>query len=184
MRTLESQIGWCNRAKWMMWTVLGLFVIGFYIFSYRPQQSMLAELRGERIAKQHELSMNQSRAMKLPIVALEVDRLRLDLERFNKRLPGQTELAQFLNDITTIGQQTSLRDLQYKPGLPRRSQFFSEMPIAFDFKGDFMGVFSFLRQAEDMPRLTRVRNINIKTKDGKLGHVDVKLLMNIYFLEG
>jgi hypothetical protein len=52
-----------------------------------------------------------------------------------------------------------------------------------NFEGDFQNVFSFIRQLEEMQRLTRVRSLTVKCKDGKLGHVDVSMAMNIYFSE-
>jgi hypothetical protein len=34
-----------------------------------------------------------------------------------------------------------------------------------------------------MPRLTRVKSLTLRAKDGKPGEVDVNLAMNIYFSE-
>ncbi len=62
-------------------------------------------------------------------------------------------------------------------------ELYSEIPITMNFEGDFSSVFGFLREMEAMPRLTRVKSLNIRTKDPKLGIVDVNLAMNIYFSE-
>ena len=35
--------------------------------------------------------------------------------------------------------------------------------------------------AEEMQRLTRIRNMSVKAKDGELGCVQVQVSMNIYF---
>ena len=48
----------------------------------------------------------------------------------------------------------------------------------------FLNACTFLRQTEEMQRLTRVRSISIRSKDGKLGQVEVQMAMNIYFAEG
>jgi hypothetical protein len=46
-----------------------------------------------------------------------------------------------------------------------------------------MSVFSFLRQTEQMQRLTRVKELKLKSSDraDKAGQVEVELSMNIYF---
>jgi Tfp pilus assembly protein PilO len=98
-------------------------------------------------------------------------------------LPKTAELGEFLRDLTPVSQQYAIRKLIHQPGTVKRLDLYGEIPITMNFEGDFQNVFSFLRQLEEMPRLTRVRNLTIKAKDGKLGQVDVNMAMNIYFSE-
>ena len=37
--------------------------------------------------------------------------------------------------------------------------------------------------AEEMQRITRVRNLTIRTKDSKLGQVEVQMAMNLYYAD-
>lgn len=184
MRTLQSQIGFCAKAQRAMVVSLLVAAVIFYVFWYRPKDQRLRDLKEQITFKQHDLNGKQLQAATLPIVAREVETLRTRLERFNKKLPRQPELGFFIREITQISQRTSLKKLTVQPGLPRTMELFSELPIALTFEGDFDGVFQFLRQAEDMQRLTRVRSISIKAPDPKSGQVEVQLSMNIYFAEG
>jgi Tfp pilus assembly protein PilO len=70
--------------------------------------------------------------------------------------------------------------------MPVRSELFDEQPVSLTFEGDFVNVFSFLRQTEEMQRLTRVKELKLRSSDrtGKSGQVEVELSMNIYFSEG
>ena len=183
MRTVQSQIAWCARAQWTMTLVMVTMVGGFLLFGFRPASQRQGHLKSELVSRSHQLEQNQARAQNLPILAMEVDRLRLKLERFNKKLPKTTELGEFIRDLTQVSQQYTVRKLVHQPGTVKRQDLYGEIPITMSFEADFQNVFSFLRQLEDMPRLIRVKNLSVKCKDPKLGHVDVNMAMNSYFSE-
>jgi Tfp pilus assembly protein PilO len=184
MRDLHAQARLLKRTRWILAVLLLLGSGVFYGLVYRPIQYRLTQLQDERESQEAELLASEARARNLPAVMHEVKQLRMTLERFNKQLPRQDDLAQFIDEITRISQQTALRDVQFKHGGSRQSEFFRELPVTFGFSGEFSSVFSFLRQAEDMQRLTRVRNIKIENRDARTGQVNVQLSMSIYFMEG
>ena len=81
----------------------------------------------------------------------------------------------------------ALRKVTVTPSvIPTRSELFAEQPVSLKFEGDFLSVFSFLRQTEEMQRLTRVRELRLRSDDraARPGQVEVELSMNIYFSEG
>jgi Tfp pilus assembly protein PilO len=95
-------------------------------------------------------------------------------------MPRQQELPSFIKDIWQLADQASLRKFYLTPGVPSRDERFNQLPVKLTFEGDFVGVYSFLRHAEEFQRLTRVRGMNMKCKD-RQGQVGVQLTMNIYF---
>ena len=185
MRTLQTQAEWCARAQWVLGVTMVVMIVGFYAAAYRPNKEKLDGLEMQIAAKRRDLTSNRSRVQILPDVLLEVNRMRDRLERFDKKLPKAPELGPFINDITEVSHQTALRKWTVEPGVPARTDLYAEWPISLKFEGDFNGVFSFLRQAEQMQRLTRVKGLKLKSADsGKSGQVQVELSMNIYFSEG
>jgi Tfp pilus assembly protein PilO len=184
MRTLQSQMTGMRRVQYILAGVALVAAVGVYAMGIRPVSRRLADLEAQRVQRQEMLDQSESRASNLPKVALEVDRLRMKLERFDKRLPRQQELGPFIREITQLSQQSQLRKLTLQPSVPRTSDLYAELPISMNFEGDFMSVFAFLKQTEEMQRLTRVKNIIIRNKDAKLGQVEVQMSMNIYFSEG
>jgi type IV pilus assembly protein PilO len=183
MRSIKSQTAWCVRAQWTMTLVMVSLTGLFFVVGYRPANQRLNNLRAEIAARSGRLETNQSRAVNLPILAAEVATLEAKLQKNNKKLPKTLELGEFIGQMTLNSQQCNLRKLVHQPGAVRRLELYSEIPITMNFEGDFSSVFSFLREMEAMPRLTRVKSLNIRTKDAKLGVVDVNMAMNIYFSE-
>jgi Tfp pilus assembly protein PilO len=171
----------------MQWVAAGLLVAslgGFYVLGYRPRQSQLRDLESQIASKRRELEANQAKVLELPRLILKVEKLQARVERNGKKLPRQLELGRFMNDLTQVGQQTMLRNFTVMPMGSRRMELFFEQPICLNFEGDFLQAAMFLRQVEDMQRLTRVRRLHIRNRDDKSGQVEVEVTMNIYFSEG
>jgi type IV pilus assembly protein PilO len=171
---------WCVRAQWSL-AAIALALAGvFYFLHYRPQNQRQQSLASQIALKQRELQEGRTHTSVLPEVATEVERLRARVERSKKSIPRQQDLPQFIRDVSQLGQQASLRKPAFKPGTPARADLVSELPIQMTFEGDFVNVYSFLRNLEEMPRLTRVRDMKLVGKD-RAGQVKVTISMNIYF---
>jgi Tfp pilus assembly protein PilO len=153
---------------------------------YRPSSAKLADLQLETSHKQVALINNNTQVRILPAVESAVNELKTRLNNYDKQLPRQQELDRFIKDIDTMVRNASLQKYAVNPSvLPIRSEMFAEQPVSLKFQGDFIKVFSFLRQTEQMQRLTRVRELKIKSdRATKPGQVEVELSMNIYFSEG
>lgn len=184
MRSLKTQALIYTRVQWILGGIIVAAFVLFYAVAYYPQNRQLQAIQDQIRSRQRELQTNQSQASKLPRVREQVDRLRARLERFDKRMPPQPELGQFIRDINQISHRSSMRKLSVQPGATRKNDLFSEMPVNLSFEGDFLGIFAFLQQAEDMERLTRIRALSIHGKDMTRGDVEVRVSMNIYFAEG
>ena len=187
MRTLQTQAEWCARAQWVLGVSMVVMIICFYAVAYRPNKEKLDGLDMQIASKRRDLTSNRSRVQILPDVLLAVNEMRNRLERFDKKLPKSPELHAFINSITEVSSQAGLRNKwTVEPGVPVRNDLYAEWPISLKFEGDFKNVFNFLRRAEEMQRLTRVKSLKVRGADGagKSGQVQVELSMNIYFAEG
>ena len=186
MRGLQTQAEWCARAQWMLGVTLAVVLVGFYGFIYRPNSQALEALDLQIQSKRQTLSGNRSRVQVLPDVMLAVTDMQQRLERFDKKVPRMPDLGPFINRITEISHDAGLRKgWTVEPGVPAQTDLYREWPISLKFEGDFTNVFAFLREAEKMARLTRIKSLKVHSADtGKSGQVQVELSMNIYFSEG
>jgi Tfp pilus assembly protein PilO len=157
---------------------------GFYFLGYRPRTERIADLRLSVESSRAKVESNQVKARSLRDLAREVQRLEDRVQGYGRQMPRQPELGEFLGDITRVSQQLSLRDWKYEPAPPKRGDDYFELPISMHFVGEFGNAASFLRQVEELQRLTRVRRLTIKARDRKTGQVEVDVAMNIYFSEG
>jgi len=180
MISLQSHVRWFIRAQWALGALMLALLGSFYVLGYRPQSARLRQMQSQISQRQYDLRENQAKTRVLPAVASDVKNLRQQLDE-SKTLPAQQEWPQFMKDVTALGQKCSLHSLTFKQGIPSRGDLFSELPTNLSFEGDYVDAFNFLRKTEEMQRLTRIRNMSIKAKEGEPGSVQVQISMNIYF---
>jgi Tfp pilus assembly protein PilO len=166
-----------------MTVVMVSLLAAYALLGWWPTNRRLAALRADIAARSQRLETNQARTSNLPKLVNEVEFLRLKLERFDKTLPRNPAVPEFINETAQVSGQHGIKKLMHQPGVTRRLDLYGETPIAMSFEGDFAGAFNFIRQLEEAQRLTRVKTLNVRTKDPKLGLVDVNVVMNTYFSE-
>lgn len=184
MRSLQSQISRCARLQGILGLGMLGALLGFLLLGYRPATQRLATLKLEVESRRQELEQNQQKARNLLELTMEVARLESQVKTYDRQFPKQMELGHFIGDLTQIARQLAIQEWRYTPGAPKRNAAYYELPIQMQFQGDFLNVASFLRQMEDLQRLTRVNRVNIRSKGPGSGVVEVDLTMNIYFSEG
>ena len=181
MVSLKNQVRWCNRAQLVMAAMVLLIGASFYFLGYRPMIRRQQALDSSIHDMQQEFCDNAVRGQILPEVAKEVIQLRLRLDGA-KRMPRDMDIAGFIQDMTRISQSTQLRKPQYHPEpQPKRGELFSLYPIRCELQGNFANVFAFLRETESLPRLSRVRSINLKADTKDPGTVTVNMMIDLYF---
>jgi Tfp pilus assembly protein PilO len=183
MQTLKNQSGRYGAMQSAIGILALVLLVVFYFAAIRPaDQRRWAAVVGIQ-AQKAQLALNQREAAKLPTVREEVHQLKNRLHGLDKKLPKRPDTDQFGREITQVSERYSLKKVNMQVGAPRRSDVVSEMPIALNFTGDFESVVAFLRETEELQRLTRVRSLSIKTRDAVKGAVDVDVAMNIYFAD-
>jgi Tfp pilus assembly protein PilO len=181
---LKSQIVWYSRTQLSLAATLLVLVAGFGLLGLHPATTRLTTILARVAQQRSELHAAQLRAATLPDVEQETAELRDRVGRFEQKLPLHQDLPELIGDVTQISRRMSLSKLEWRPEPTfRKTDQFTEVPIDFTFQGDFLGVFNFLSQIEDMQRLTRLRKLDVQAKDGLDGQVEVQLTMNIYFSE-
>lgn len=178
-RDLQSRTESLTKLQWWLAGGLALLALGIYLLAHRPAVAKAGRLQAENERGTAELQAAQARASDLPRLSAENEALSLLLAR-SKRIPRQSEWADLVRDITRLSNQSSLKKFNYKYGLAQRSATFSQLPIMLEFEGEMMDVYAFVRQIEELSRLTRLRGISIAS-DAKTGQVRVEMALNTYF---
>jgi Tfp pilus assembly protein PilO len=182
-RLLQDQIGWCARLQRIMTALMIASAAMFYFVLYRPATARLAALGAATANDRDRLAADTLQARNLPGLQAEVYRLKIELEQSDKKLPRDKDLVSFMREITAVSQQSAVKKFFCQPGAEANGDLVSALPITMTFEGDFFSVFAFLRQAEEMERLTRIKSLTITSKSARDGLVDVKMAMNIYYLD-
>ena len=84
-----------------------------------------------------------------------------------KKLPEKEEIPSLLASISNSGQLVGLEFLLFEPKPERKKEFYAEIPVAMNIKGDFHNLAIFFDQVARLSRIVNIRNIQMAGAKGK-----------------
>jgi len=111
----------------------------------------------------------------------EVGRLESALAFFENRLPQQREVDVILREVWVIAESKSLTPRSIRCAAPESQARYGSQPITLTVEGPFEGFYEFLVGLERLPRLTKIRQMQLSKSAMKEGVVQAELLMDIFF---
>ena len=86
-----------------------------------------------------------------------------------KKLPEKEEIPSLLSSISFSGKQAGLEFLLFEPKGEKKKEFYAEIPVAMNIKGNYHNLALFFDQVARLSRIVNIQNIQIgssKTKKG------------------
>jgi type IV pilus assembly protein PilO len=91
------------------------------------------------------------------------------VERLQKQLPSQAEMAALLSDINQAGVGRGLQFDQFRPGQVVVRDYYAELPIDIKVTGSYHDIGEFAGDMAKLPRIVTLNNMSLSTgKDGTL----------------
>lgn len=118
-------------------------------------------------AQQQELELFESFENKQQLAAnfeayenqlAEIER---DFGTMLRQLPGQTEVASLLEDISQTALGAGLEELLFQPSPEVSQNFFAELPIRLRYTGSYHELAEFVSGVAALPRIVTLHNIRI-----------------------
>lgn len=109
----------------------------------------------------------------------EIKRLEEALAFFEDRLPEQREIDVILREVWLIAEAQSLASRRIETNQAEVQARYDSQPITMTLEGRFDQFYEFLLGLERLPRITKVRQMQISKSPMTEGVVQVDLLMDI-----
>jgi len=152
-----------------------------YAFMIRPANKNLAEQR-ERINKNlkvlNELQQATSTARDLN---KQLAQLTEAINFFESKLPPQSQIHQVLEDITLIAQKQGLTTRSIRTLTRKDNNGYIEQPLQMELYGSFNAYYSFLLELEQLPRITKVRELKLRRDPANDGAAIANCIVSIFF---
>ena len=150
------------RQRYMLLGLLGAgFVIAYVYFLMMPLWAEKGKLEGELQKLQADLDQKRVIAANRPKLEAEIKALEKQLEVALVKLPEEKEIPKLLTQVNTLGQQSGLEFLMFKPGAAAKKGFYAELPIDIRVQGDYHALGSFLDRVSKLERIINVADIRI-----------------------
>ncbi len=181
-----------GKRELLLLALLAAVPIGTWWFIYRPHNDYEAELIHEVEAKQQQLTrLNQATAT-IGDLREEISSLEEAVGFFRSKLPSEKEIDKVLQDLWLLAEQNELTTKSIRTiarnqstTLTEEGGWHAEQPIQMRLEGDFIGLYSFLLELENQPRIMRILRMNVGVpRDGPPGHVEAEFVLSIFFEQG
>jgi len=150
-----------------------------YALVLRPLDGRIDELNDRSagleasLQNAHVVRAEQQR-LRGVVAALEAKSAELE-----KRVPDEPLEGEFLSQLAQAAGQAGLKIGDYRPGVVRTSEKYSQMAVQLSCQGPYRSICDFLDRLSALPRLTQVETLDVSA--GSPDGCPVSLSLVVYF---
>ncbi len=155
--------------------IIFLLVIGYVAF-LKDGWAKLAVLKEQEAVLSENLSSTGDMAIELERIAEEIDAIHQNLEDFDRQLPEEKRIYDFLVEIDNLAQKNSVQLEGITPGRLETGTLYSQVPVAISAHSEFRDFYRFLFQLENIPRITMTEGLRVtRLPEGNRCHIEMDL---------
>ncbi len=173
--TVDSILKLPRSKKIMLLAVILLALIGvYYYFLYTPEKQDLDALEAKYNTLAKQLQESKDIHRDLEKFEAEVAKLNEELAVVRKQLPDEKEIPELLRNVSSLGKESNLEFILFRPKPEEPQQFYAKVPIDLAVIGHYHDLGIFFDKVSKLPRIINVVDFNMtRAKDTK-GKGEVK----------
>ncbi len=142
---------------------LSLAVVGAGMwFDTRSQYDLLTAAANKERQLKDEFLSKQHKAANLPAYRKQMEEMKTSFGTMLRQLPGKTEVAELLLDISQAGLQAGLEFELFKPEAELPAEFYAELPIKIKVTGRYHQFGEFISRVADLSRIVTLHDFSIE----------------------
>jgi len=165
--------------------IFGLIAGGFIYFLYWPKIEQINRLNTQLEKLEQKLEIAKRNAQDLKKFQAKMKEAEAQFQMAMKKLPEKEEIPSLLSAISNSGQQVGLEFLLFEPKPEKKKEFYAEIPVAMNIKGDYHNLALFFDQVARLSRIVNIENIQMASaKDKDSNDLNTKCMAVTYkFIE-
>ncbi len=161
-----------NPGSWPIFVKAGacaaLFIallIANYVFITEGQRVKLDQEKKQEEELRHVYATKQHKAVNLDAYRQQMQEMQQSFGAMLRQLPGETEVAELLVDISQTGLASGLEFEMFKPAQEVKQEFYAELPIDIRVTGIFHEFGNFVSGVAALPRIATLHDFTISEAD-------------------
>ncbi|MFP4088466.1 MAG: type 4a pilus biogenesis protein PilO [Desulfobacteraceae bacterium] len=153
-----------TRAKRIVIFAATLLILGgaFAYFIHMPKSAKIHRFDQSVADLERQLKLAKIRAQRIDRLRAEFRETEEQLQQAMKLLPDKQEIPSLLKSITQVGIDSNLDFVLFMPGDEKPRDFYMEIPVAIEVKGEYREVALFFDKVRQMERIVNIENISMK----------------------
>lgn len=156
-----EKLGQTKRIVILLATLV-VFGGAFIYFVYMPKTAEIEQVQNRVDDLERRLNLAKVRAKNIDKIRKEFAQTEAKLKEAMKLLPDKKEIPSLLKTITQKGIDSKLEFILFIPGKEQSRNFYMDIPVEIEVRGDYREVALFLDKVRQMERIVNIRNINMK----------------------
>jgi len=155
-----------------------------YFLVFQPRSVRISQARAEIQSKQERLSVLNSDTGEYASLSEETEQLRQLVEKSRQRLPDAAQVDAIIHDIDEKVRLYKLKTESVRRMDDLVTPHWGETRMSVVMTGNFMDFYGFLRDMENMQRITKVSKLKIErtmTSGAPEGQMKAEFLLSIFY---
>lgn len=153
--------------EFIFFLVLLAVPVASYFYVFKPRNDDIAQARKEIQDKQDRLDTLAAVAAKIDDMQLAIEQGRESIELIEAKLPSEQDVEGILEQVWQIAKRNKLVVKSVKSDKPVPTARYLELPLKVTMHGEFDGFYQFLLELENLPRITRIHQVELQRATGK-----------------
>ncbi|MHC4424842.1 MAG: type IV pilus inner membrane component PilO [Planctomycetota bacterium] len=158
----------------------GVAVVG-YQYMIKPANTHLAEAKGRVDAKMAQLAKFQKATAAAEDLTKQLEQLEEAIEFFESKLPPKSQIHEVLEQVTVIAQKQGLEAKTIRTLKKKDNSGYIEQPLKMELEGNFSSFYSFLLELEKLPRIMKIRELELQKHRNSDGQIAADFIVSIFF---
>jgi len=159
--------------------LVGLAVVGYH-FMIQPANKHLAAAKQRVEAKLSRLSDFEKATARAQDLSKQMAQVDEAISFFEGKLPPTSEIAGVLRHITDITQKQGLKSKLVEPQKLKETSGYVEQPLRLELEGNFTAFYSFLLELEKLPRIMKIRKLDLSKMKDSEGQIAADFVVSIF----
>jgi type IV pilus assembly protein PilO len=152
-----------------------------YQFMIRPSNKAMAEQQARIQSKSGKLAEFEKATAAARDLNKQLEQLQQAVKFFESKLPQTGEIHKVLGQITVIAQKQMLQPKTIRTLASKSNSGYVEQPLKMELVGSFDSFYSFLLEMENLPRIMKIRNLELKKTKVAEGQISANFTVSIFF---
>ena len=160
--TIDSILKLSNTKKLLILAAILCVLGGLYLKTYiLPEQEDLSDLQRQMDKLMKELYDSKAITRDLQTYKDQVKKLDEELTHALKQLPNEKEIPEILKNISSLGKESQLEFVLFRPKPEEPQQFYARVPIELVLVGTYHHTGTFFDKVSKLPRIINVVDFNM-----------------------
>ena len=152
-----------------------------YQYWIKPVNSNLAKQKARLHTKLAKLDEVEKAVPAAQDLSKQLEELQKAVEFFESKLPPKSEIHKVLKQVTIIAQKQGLKPKTIKTLKKKDNSGYIEQPLKMELVGGFNSFYSFLLELEKLPRIMKIRELELDKQTKNEGQIAADFIVSIFF---